>query len=319
MICAYALDGTGKGQPLAGAAVSDMIRDPSPAWVHLNAAHPSTREWLEREVPYLDQIILEALLAEETRPRIAEHDDGILMILRGVNLSENAEPEDMVSVRMWIDEHRIITTIRRRVRAVEDIRERLEAGNGPTNAADFLVELATRLIERMEPVLTELDERTDTLEERILNDPDTSERQEINDIRKMAIVIRRHLAPQKDAMMALRNCEVKWLEKNHKRKLQEGLDRLTRYIEDLDAIRDRGQIIKDELASVLADRMNKNLYVLSLIAALFLPLGFLTGLLGINVGGMPGSADDGAFWIVCGICAICLILEYLIFRLLRWI
>ena len=45
--------------------------------------------------------------------------------------------------------------------------------------------------------------------------------------------------------------------------------------------------------------MNKNMYVLSLVAGIFLPLGLLTGLLGINVGGMPGEGNAWAFAIVC--------------------
>ena len=46
------------------------------------------------------------------------------------------------------------------------------------------------------------------------------------------------------------------------------------------------------------------MYVLSVIAAVFLPLGFLTGLLGINVGGMPGADNAAAFWLVCLIASL---------------
>ena len=75
----------------------------------------------------------------------------------------------------------------------------------------------------------------------------------------------------------------------------------------------------NELTNELSEKLNKNLYVLSLIAALFLPLGFITGLLGINVGGMPGVDDDMAFWIVCAISAAVLGAEYYLFRILRWL
>lgn len=92
-----------------------------------------------------------------------------------------------------------------------------------------------------------------------------------------------------------------------------------RYIEDLDAIRERAQIVKDELANGLADRMNKNLYVLSVIAAIFLPLGFLTGLLGINVGGIPGADNVSAFWVfVAGLFGIGGI-QIATFKYLKWI
>ena len=93
---------------------------------------------------------------------------------------------------------------------------------------------------------------------------------------------------------------------------------MTRYVEDLDAIRERSQIVKDELANILADKLNKNMYVLSVIAAIFLPLGFLTGLLGINLGGMPGAENPDAFWVFSGLLVAVVSLQIWIFKKLDW-
>ena len=49
--------------------------------------------------------------------------EGVLLILRGVILNENASPEDMVSIRLWIDPHRIISLQRRKLKAVGDLAE----------------------------------------------------------------------------------------------------------------------------------------------------------------------------------------------------
>ena len=241
-----------------------------------------------------------------------------MMILRGVNLNENASPEDMISIRLWIDASRIISVQKRDLKAVRDIRDRLSNCNGPKNAGDFITALAGRLFERMEPVFSELDERLDDLEEVIMEKPDAKERQNITALRKQAILFRRYIAPQKDVMAHLRTSDFSWLDQTHKRRIQEALDRIIRYVEDLDAIRERAQIVKDELANGLADKMNKNMYVLSIVAAIFLPLGFLTGLLGINVGGMPGAENDLAFWVVCLICLGFIIVVSGLFRFLKW-
>jgi len=103
-----------------------------------------------------------------------------------------------------------------------------------------------------------------------------------------------------------------------RRRLQETLDRVIRYIEDIDTIRERAQIVKDELANALSDRMNKNLYILSVIAAIFLPLGFLTGMMGINIGGMPGVESDTAFWMFAGFLAIVSGVQVILFKWLKW-
>jgi len=82
-------------------------------------------------------------------------------------------------------------------------------------------------------------------------------------------------------------------------RLRETSDRTTRYVEDLDAIRDRAMVTQEELNNRLAEQMNKTMYVLSIVAGIFLPLGLLTGLLGINVGGIPGTENKWAFTIFC--------------------
>lgn len=316
---ACSVNGDGHGDELTGDEVSRLIKDEALAWVHLDASHPGARNWLEREITYLDPIIINALLADETRPRIVMFEQGALMILRGVNLNEDAQPEDMVSIRLWVDGSRIISLRRRRIKAATDLRERLALGTGPKNSADFIAMLTARLFERMEPVLTDLDERLDDVEEEIMESPTPAARQSINTLRKQAIMFRRYIAPQRDVIAHLRTCELAWLDAMNKRRLQETLDMVIRYIEDLDAIRERAQIVKDELANGLADRMNKNLYVLSVIAAIFLPLGFLTGLLGINVGGIPGSDNVSAFWVfVAGLFGIGGI-QIATFKYLKWI
>ena len=142
--------------------------------------------------------------------------------------------------------------------------------------------------------------------------------QTIVDIRKQAIMLRRYIAPQRDVMQHLRTSELKWLNAMHKRHLQESYDRVLRYAEDLDAIRERAQIVKDELANALSDRLNRNLYILSVIAAIFLPLGFLTGLLGINVGGIPGADNPLAFWLVIAGMGILVAIQVWLFKKLRW-
>lgn len=314
--CAIGNDGVGK--ILEGAAISKMIKSDSLAWVHLDATKPGTRIWLENELTYLDTIIVDALLAEETRPRIVEFEGGALLILRGVNLNENADVEDMISLRIWVDAHRIITVQRRKLKAVEDMYDRLMAGAGVKDSGEFIAGVARRLFERMEPVFADLDEAIDDVEEIVMEEPDPQYRQQIVNIRKKAIIFRRYIAPQRDVISHLRTAEFKWIRAHHRRALQESLDRVIRYIEDLDTIRERAQIVKDELANGLADRMNKNMYVLSVIAAIFLPLGFLTGLLGINVGGIPGAENSASFGIFCIMLVAVVGAQVYIFKKLKW-
>ena len=315
---AFSIIGNGNGVPLQGKEVSKQIRNDALAWVHLDANHPDTKTWIQNEVSYLDPIIIEALLSEGTRPRLTEIGDGCLLILRGVNLNEGADPEDMVSVRLWVDQERIISLQRRPVRAILDLAGKLTSGQGPHDAGSFVAAVIARLFGRFEPVLSDIDERTDDIEEEVLVSASPELRQQITQVRKRAIMFRRYMAPQRDAISLLRNSEMTWVSETDSRRLQEQFHNVTRYVEDLDAIRERAQIVKDEMANMIADRLNKNMYVLSVIAAIFLPLGFLTGLMGINIGGMPGVENGSAFWVFSLMLLLVVVAQVWLFKRMKW-
>ena len=100
-----------------------------------------------------------------------------------------------------------------------------------------------------------------------------------------------------------------WLDHYDRARLRETAELFYRLCEDLDAIRDRTQVLQDQIRDRHAEQLNRRMLLLSIVAAIFLPLSLLTGLLGINVDGIPGTSDPAAFWIVCavltGLGAIC--------------
>jgi len=317
LVFAYRLDGNGGGA-LLGADEAPGAGDPGPFWVHLDRSQPETARWI-RERSGIDPVAAAALLAEDTRPREARSDDGLLVILRGVNLNPGAEPDDMLSLRMWVDSRRLVSLRHHRFLAVHDVRELLDQGRGPTSPGDLLVDLAERLGERMSDVLDSLSDRLDMLEDEVIADESHAIRPKLARVRREAIALRRYLAPQRDVLARLQNERVEWLTDMDRLRLREAADRMTRYVEDLDAMRDRAAVTQDELNNRLSERMNRTMYVLSLVAAIFLPLGLMTGLLGINVGGIPWADDPAGFAAVTGILVLIAVGLVSLFRWMRWL
>ncbi len=203
--------------------------------------------------------------------------------------------------------------------AVNDLREAVEAGTGPIGPGDFLYRLADRLIDRMGPVVSELDDRVDELEDAVLTEQSTALRTQIGEIRREAISLRRYLAPQRDVVARLPLEQASWLEPLHKAHLREIADRTLRYVEDLDAARERAAVIQDELNNRLSDQMNRTMYLLTIVAAVLLPPSLITGLFGINVGGMPGVENIWAFSLVVFGLVVIAVVEIIILRRLKWI
>jgi zinc transporter len=314
----YQLDGLGGGRKLEAREMGTAISEDAPLWVHLFYTEDQDRRWLT-ESSGLDPLVIEALLAEETRPRTTVIGDGLLIALRGVNLTPGAEPDDMVAIRLWIDKNRIISTRNRPLLSIADLVEQIRTGKGPKNTADFIVELTDRLIWRMSDTVDNFEDRVADLEERVLEAGHSSLRYELATLRRQVITLRRYLAPERDALSRLIMEKVSWLDEGQRLRLRETSDRLIRHIEDLDAVRERGAVTQEELLSRVSEQMNTRMYVLSLVAAIFLPLGFLTGLLGVNVGGIPGADYPQAFLIFIILMIIVVILQIVLFRWKKWL
>ncbi len=316
LLFALQLDGRGGGRDMTLAEA--LQADSTPHWLHFDAGVAGTAKLIKQCAAGIDQATVDAMLDRDARPRAVELDGQVQLTLRGVNLNDNEHAEDMVAIRLWISANRIISVRYRMLKTVQDIAARLRAGKGPKDVGSIVSLLCNRLLERIDPVLGQLDDDTDNIEERLIDSADATLRKNITEVRKKAILFRRYIAPQREAIGKLRLAEVDWLSIQNRRSLQESHDRVTRYVEDLDAIRERAQIVKDEIVNILSDKLNRNLYVISVVTAIFLPLGFLTGLFGINIGGMPGVENPLAFWEFATALSVLVIIQIILFRVFKW-
>ena len=287
-------------------------------WLHFNINEPDARKWI-REKSGIPMSAANALLAGETRPRVTTFGDGLAVNLRGVNLNEGAEPEDMVSVRIWIDQKRMITARMRNLRATHDIRDAIVDGYAPAGPGALLSRIAQRLAERIHPFIEEIEDEVDGLEDAMLSGEGARVRGQLADTRHDAVLLRRYIAPQRDALIRLANDECALFDPATRAELHETADAVTRHTESIDAARERAMVLQDQLTDQRAEEMNRNMMILSIVAAIFLPLGFITGLFGINVGGMPGIDSAAAFWLVVAACAVVGGALLVLFKYLDWL
>ena len=313
---AVLLDGDGGAQALSAEALSHWVPEAGALWMHVDITSPEAPALID--TLGIDPLAAEALQAPETRPRCDQYGSGLSVALRGVNTNPGADPEDMVALRMWVDADRIVTARRRRVLSSFDLKADLEAGDGPVDAGAFVADVADRLIDRMQGVIDAAEERVGELEEEVLTAKSRTFSSDLAELRRETVAIRRHLAPEREALGRLMAARVAWLDNGHRLQLRDVNDRLTRHIEDLDAVRERAAVLQQELSARLQDDLNGRMYVLSVVTAIFLPLGFLTGLLGVNIGGMPGVENRAAFLVFSGLLLAVLLLQLLWLKRKGW-
>ncbi len=284
-------------------------------WWHYELNDPDLPDWTRANLP---EIPAGALLQPETRPRCDRFEDGLILNLRGINMNVGQNADHMVSVRMWVDDDVIITVRMRKVFAIEEIRQLAIAGTAPATTAAFLEALISRLTHRVQEEIAKISSLTEYYEDD-LEDDSTPVPADLPEIRRRVIRLRRYLEPQENAVIKLAEINLPIMPEPDSLKLRELANRTTIAVEELNALQERLITVQDEHDLHVARRQARHGYVLSIAAAVFLPLGFLTGLFGVNIGGMPGIDHPWAFAILCLSMAGLALMLLLVIKLIRWI
>lgn len=318
LLHALLLDRNGSAKTIGPADIEKWRPEDGLIWLHLDVGERPPRAWL-RDTIGLESQVVEALTADETRPRSLNVGEGLLTVLRGVNTNPGDNPEDMVSIRLWIERDRIVSTRRRRLLSVQDLKNQLEQGVGPRSSGEFLSELIGRMADRIGGFVDTIEDRLSSIEEVETDESLQVRRRSLAALRRQTASVRRFVAPQRDALDRLYRNPGKLLSDPETNSLREEADRVTRYLEDLDLARERAVVLQEELLNELAQLQNTRMYVLSVVAAIFLPLTFVTGLLGMNVGGLPGIDSPRGFLIalVLMVATSATMLAY--FRFRKWL
>ncbi len=305
----FDLDGAG-----GAAEASDNL---SADWLHVDYSMEGAFDVLS--ALGLPEGVAESLVREDTRPRVTVTSDGTLLFLRAINLNPGSDPEDMVSLRLWITPTKLITSRQRKMMSVQAVREALEAGQGPKDVMGVVLEITSGVADRIASFVTDVDEQLELIEEYYLETTDFSQRSKVAAIRREIATVKRFLTPQKDALYSLLNQMRQSLSEAEAFYLRDHIDRITRALEDLELIRERAMVLQEEMANVSTEQQNQRMYALSIIAAIFLPITFVTGMFGMNVAGLPGLEEPAAFTIVVVIMVVLTggIMGY--FRHNRWL
>lgn len=313
------LDGEGGARPLTWqeAQIWQPVKAGEVLWLHLCRSVEGVQLWLEEGLG-IPEPTAELLVSDTTRPRAFREGNALVATLRGINFNAGAEPEDMVSMQVWCDGARLITLRRVALQTPRVTRDELDCGQGPGDAGSLITSLTEHMIARMSSVILDLDEAIDKLEECEIDHADKAVVTELSRIRRECLALQRYMSPQQEALDNIARDAPEWFEDHDRREIAESIDRVRRYVEDLDITTQSALVLQDDMRAHLLERNARTQSQLAVVATIFLPLTFLTGLLGINVSGIPFADDPRAFWTVTGICAAVVFVQMWLFKRLRW-
>ncbi|WP_267397217.1 MULTISPECIES: zinc transporter ZntB [unclassified Sphingomonas] len=271
-------------------------------WAHLSTNEARAQAWL-RDDAKLPDYVVDALTATETRPRCEAFGEGALLNLRGRSSEEMSSGDPLASVRIWAIGGRVFSVTRRPLIAVDEVEKVVQTGR-IVDPGDLIAAFATAITTDLDPEVADLGDTLDDCEEQLDASRVFELRRHVSRVRVSAIGLRRFLTPQRAALEKLATLPCDWLHDDDRLHLNAAADRAARMAEELESIRERSSLMHDALTDLRGEQLDNRSLIISIVAMVFLPLTFITGLYGMNVDNLPYAHEPWAFDAIMGVCAV---------------
>ena len=297
----------GVARELDNGSVAEALADRAGGgfvWVHVQSEDHGASIAAELP-PSLPDAVQRALVAVETRPRCEPFETGVLVNLRGPRLDDHASGDGdiLASIRIWAEKGLLLSVCFRPTTVIAPVEAQFLAGM-LHDPGDVIIALSVTAAQLLDETIAAIGDEVDDIECTFDRNTPFSERRRVTRIRTQAISYRRFVVPQRLALERMAALPLDWLDAGERDALREAADRFARMGEELESVRERAAVLHEELTDLRSEKIDRRSLQLAIVALIFLPLTFVTGLLGMNVEGIPYKDEPWAFWGVTGFCLI---------------
>jgi len=292
---------------LRSASNADSVAGAAPAgeaWIDIEASDDEGRRWLASHSG-LDAETVRRLLDPAQATYWRRYGRGLHLNMHAAVPRENESTTVFVDFGIWLEPGRIITVRHGEVLALGRAAEDCSTGQGPSSSWGLIVFVLSETLSRLERNAHALAATIDQLEDDVLAGEGDPPIDRIAELQKRLIFARRFRLPLSNMVSFISSQPDSAIDGALRDELDGIINAVGQHQEQLSLSIDRASALQGQIRDQLADSMNTATYRFTWVATVFLPLSFLTGLLGINVAGIPGDHNPWAFWLVCG--ALCLI------------
>lgn len=282
-------------------------------WFDINIADNADREWLMAWQDISEQTRT-ALLEPVRFSHYEQVPDGTLLSMRTLRPGAEDDLTDLGDLKLLIGPTTAITLRSGRVAAVDQLRRNLPFNKSLVTAVDLLGFMVTGMTNRMEPVISDLIQDIDDVEDAMLDGGLVPPQQTLSELQRRIFRTRRQVNYTQQVLDPMTTDPTLALDADDRETLSRASRHVTRYLQRLDECRTRVQTLGDQIQAQRAEIMTRSSLNLTIVATVFLPLTFITGLLGMNVAGIPDQHNPYGFWLVTGLSVILSMLAWLLLR-----
>jgi len=263
--------------------------EPSGAvWLHFNLTDRRAREWLSEEA-HLPDAAVEALLDDDPHVHVQMLADGFVAVLRDLHHEREGDEAGFGTFVVYVDPKRMISGRWHALHTLDQLRRELGKGaDQPSPSPLALFEhLLECLAETFSAVVSKLFDRVEAAEDSILAGRYRDQGTELRKVRWLLSRLRREARADRSALARLPAQLPHACGAEAARSLAAVIERFGGVSQDLELVEERARLMQEEIAGHLGKATNRTLYMLSIVTAALLPITLITGVFGMNVGGLP--------------------------------
>jgi len=265
-------------------------------WLHFNLSDARARRWL-LEATFLPEALRELWREHDGNRRVELVDDGgLLLVVADFSYDDASDPSEVAPLWCFASPHLLITARLHPLRSADELRLQMRSHLTASSGIELAAQLLDIRTSRVKRLAHEMTDQLDNIEDRILAGNIEQQRELLGRNRRLCARLRREFAPERVDLNRFLHRPLGPLAEADREALQSSTDSLAFAIEEISELYERAKLLQEELASRLAENTGRNLYVLSIVTAVMLPMTLVTGIFGMNVGGLPGLHGDHSFW-----------------------
>ena len=296
LVCGYRVDADGTMEDIAWADMDTaLLHEDSVVWLHFNQCDVRAKAWIEA-CPRIPAPAKAILLGSDAHMRIEAAGNGLAGVVGDLHHEFAEKPDQLDVLRLYLDNGCLISARRQPLHAIDKLRRQIGGGLKVERPIVLITQFLHHVTDTLGDLIVELGDTVDDIEDAILAEGTTSQGPELGRVRRVSARLRRHMVPQQHALLGLLSRMPQWIGGGDATGLRTAIERLGSLGHDLDLVQERARLLQDQLSNRLMEATNKNLYVLSIVTTIFLPMTLVTGVFGMNLGGLPAQQDPWGFW-----------------------
>lgn len=262
-------------------------------WLNIEGVHDTSIMERVGKIYDIHSLVLEDIVNTQQRPKFEDYDNFLFIVFRMLNTAQSHHGIGGEQVSLLLGKKVVITFQESPGDVFDSVRERIRSGKGRIRrmGADYLAyALLDAAVDQYFYVLEEAAEKMEILEDKVLSDPDQETANQIHDLKRNMLQVRRSAWPLREVVNNFERSESLLLKKETRLFLRDVYDHAIQIIDSIEVSREIITGLLDMYLSSVSNRTNQVMKVLTIMASIFIPLTFIAGIYGMNFHKMPELA-----------------------------